>query len=89
LAEGANLVALAVLLREFAHLHFGQIALDRILEEFLAGLVLGEAGGADDEPGGNAGHQPPDRHGVIIQFVRWFNQPVGRSQRSIKARTCS
>jgi len=34
LAEGANAVALCVLVGQLAHLNFRQIALDRLFEEF-------------------------------------------------------
>jgi hypothetical protein len=78
LAEGANLVAVAVLLSKLAHLHFGEIALDRLFEKFLAGFVLGKAGRTDEERGGDAGHQPPDRHDVILRFSCWSSQPSGR-----------
>jgi hypothetical protein len=69
LAERANAVTAAVLLSKLAQLHFCQIALDRLLEEFLAGFVLGEGRRTHDEPGGNAGHQQPNRHGGILQYV--------------------
>ena len=55
LAEGANAIAAAVLLSQLAHLHFGQVALHRLLEEFLSGFVLGEACRAHDKRAGEAG----------------------------------
>ena len=51
LAEVFHALALAILLGELAHLHFGQVALDRFLDE----LLLDGPEAESDLPGGRCG----------------------------------
>ena len=50
-AVGLHVVPRALLLRELTHLHLGEVALDRLADELLAGGVLGEAAGGGEGQG--------------------------------------
>jgi hypothetical protein len=62
---------------QLAHRHFRQIALHRVLEEFLVGLVLGEARRAHDERAGEAGTLA-DHYSQARMFFRSMSEPEQR-----------